>query len=151
MIKKSAAMAVNVIGSVALTLTSMLVIARVSPKAATIPAATPIALRRSPCPTTSLNMPPGVAPSAILTPISCVRCRTTFDNTPYSPTHASSAAITAKTPMSRSEKRVPAYARFTSASIGCISVINRFGLNFATSARITDAYCVGSPLVRTAQ
>ena len=43
---------------------------------------TPAALRRSPCPTTSLKTLPGAAPNAIRRPISDVRCRTTVDNTP---------------------------------------------------------------------
>lgn len=60
---------VNVAGSVGWTPTSIPAIARVSTNAARRPVATPTALRRSPCPRTSLKMRAGGAPRAILMPI----------------------------------------------------------------------------------
>src|SRR5579885_294236 len=60
----------KVAGSVGFTATS---ITRVSPAAATIPRPIPAALKARPCPTMSLKILSGSAPSAILTPISAVR------------------------------------------------------------------------------
>src|SRR5262249_42248274 len=72
----SAPIKANVSGALALTPKSSVVIRRVKPKAATSPAPTPLSASLIPCPTTSLNTSPICAPSAIRTPISCVRCAT---------------------------------------------------------------------------
>jgi len=80
--KKTTATVVKVTRSVAFTPTSIVVMPRVRANAATMPAATPIAVRRSPCPTIRLKIWPGPAPRVMRTPISAVRCRTTVARTP---------------------------------------------------------------------
>ena len=55
---------------------------RVPMGASTSPTPTPTAASSRPCPTISLNTRPRSAPSAMRTPISAVRCDTTYDNTP---------------------------------------------------------------------
>ena len=82
-IKKNAtAMVTNVKGSVALIPISIEAISRVTAKAAKRPAATPMAVRRNPCPTTNWKMLRGWAPRAMRMPISAVRWRTTVASTP---------------------------------------------------------------------
>lgn len=80
--KKRKVITAKVDGSVGLTPTNMVVMTRVRPRDARNPIAIPAALRRSPWPTMSLKMLAGAAPSAIRTPISAVRCRTTVASTP---------------------------------------------------------------------
>ena len=55
---------------------------RVTPKAPIIPAATPAAASRAPCARIRPNTARRLAPSAMRTPISCVRCETEYARTP---------------------------------------------------------------------
>ena len=57
-----------------------------------IPSAIPIATAAKPCRKISANTLPGVAPSAMRTPISCVRRDVVYEITPYTPAAASSSA-----------------------------------------------------------
>ena len=148
--RKIATIAANVIGSVAFTPTSMLIITRVSPNDASAPA------RFLPHSAESPGRPSAGKRLLARRPRPCarrfpaVRCRTTVASTPYNPTPASNAAITANTPMSSREKRVPAWARFTSLSIGCSSVMTICGSILAIAARTASPYFAGSPVVRIA-
>jgi hypothetical protein len=56
------------------------------------------------------EMQEGAAPRAIRTPTSALRWRIEVAKTQYKPTPARSAAIVENTPISRSEKRVCAWA-----------------------------------------
>ena len=81
--KNTAPIAANVSGSVGLTPTSIVVIAaREGEGGERARREMPAALSRSPWPTTSRRMRSGDAPSAMRTPISAVRWRTTVASTP---------------------------------------------------------------------
>ena len=66
-------------GSVALTLYSWLVMMRVTIAAPTTPQTMPSPASRAPWLTMSVNTFRRLAPSAMRTPISCVRCDTAYD------------------------------------------------------------------------
>ena len=95
---------VNVARSVGLMPMSMLLMILVSPTDPVRPIAMPITPRVSPCAIRSLTTRAGSAPKAIRRAISAVRCRTALDTTPYNPTVASKAAMTANIPMSEQIK-----------------------------------------------
>src|SRR5262245_4771658 len=78
----SSGTAMNVTGSVALTPKSSDFINRVSAKEAANPIAMPASVSFIPCPVTILSTAPALAPSAIRTPISRVRCATEYAITP---------------------------------------------------------------------
>src|SRR6185369_17433737 len=74
--------ATNVTASVAVTSKSNVEINLVNANDATSPATTPATPSTIPLLTTSLSTSKRCAPSAIRTPISCVRCKTEYDITP---------------------------------------------------------------------
>ena len=144
--QKSRATATNVAGSVGATPTSMLRITRVSANADARPSAIPDMLSRIPWPMTSRKMSCFDEPSAIRTPISAVRCRTTVESTPYRPTPESRTAIPAKIPMRISANLVGASATLTYADIGFMSATGTSGSTDATAAFAAAANSAGSPV-----
>src|SRR5262249_26783608 len=78
----SRGMETNVAGSVALTSKSSAFISLVSAKAPARPSPIPALTSFIPCPRTRRITSPVCAPSAIRTPISCVRCVTDHETTP---------------------------------------------------------------------
>ena len=81
-IASSAAIRASVSGSRAETSNSMFRMIDSSASEAPAPMMTPTAIRMAACPTTIRMTLPLVAPSAMRTPISCVRCVTEYDTTP---------------------------------------------------------------------
>jgi hypothetical protein len=79
---KRSPIAPNVSGSLGLTPTSIEDMTRVSASAPAAPSSIPAPESLSPCPMASWKMLPFCAPSAIRTPISEVRWRTTLESTP---------------------------------------------------------------------
>ena len=79
---RNPAVATKLNGSVALTLYSWLVTTRVTAAAPMTPHTIPYPASRAPSLTMSANTLWRLAPSAMRTPISCVRCDTAYDSTP---------------------------------------------------------------------
>ena len=90
---------------------------------------------------TSASTRPRPAPSAIRSPMSCVRCATTNDITPKMPTAASASATAAKLAKSTVVKRSPAIDSCTSCSIVFTSAIGRSGslARMAAATALLDA------------
>src|ERR1700679_2846960 len=87
----------NVSGSVALTSNNRLDMNRVSASDAATPIAMPTTANLSAWAKTSRITCPRSAPSAMRIPISCVRCATLYEITPYIPTSANSTPMAPRT------------------------------------------------------
>src|SRR5205823_4337020 len=113
-------------GSTAFTSYRRVPSSRVETNAAATPIATPTSTTFVPSDTTWRRTTLVVAPSAMRTPISRVRCATTYDRTPYSPTAPRRSASTDTTPsvsivkeswiIDRRDRNSIVYSRYTGAS-----------------------------------
>src|SRR5262249_34679078 len=116
--------------------------------ASTAPATIPAPATARLCRNTSATTDDRDAPSAIRNPISRTRRLTAYDNRPYSPTTASTAATTAKRVSSEARNFGCATARAASAASGVTVGGGSAGATSLIAARNAGAATSGRPDVR---
>src|SRR5213080_112117 len=117
--------------------------------AASAPMAAPSAAMRTPCPTVNPSTAPRCAPMATRIPISCVRCATVYDNTPYNPTAARTRASPANSPNMVVPSRQGRIDGATRSARGVTRATGRSAAVPCIALRTDATMSSGRPRVRT--